>query len=116
MAALTATQRRLQEDACEVLGVDRRGGKLLWRDHNTMLVSGCEQVGQEQLALLKTLHKNVHLMICSSTEKSALGVAGFVVVATLLPKRSLWFSGEGVQFVIALSVYITSLLCFWPGA
>lgn len=106
---VTALERRLQADAVEVLGVDRRGGQAVWRDEHTLVVSGCEQVGSQQLTLLKSLHPRAHVVICS--EGSVASKSGFVVLVTLLPSTQLAFSREMMEMVLVVGLYVSTMWC-----
>ena len=113
MADTLNAERRntLRSDVLDVVGVDRRGGKAFWRDDDTLIVSGCEQIGAKQLALLNTLHPQAHIVVCSNMcgvvgEGSG---SGFVVLVTILPNTRLALSGAMVELVVVVSVYVASL-------
>lgn len=99
--------RNLRRDLEEVLALTRCGGSIVQRDGETLIASGCAQVTGEQLMLLKRMHPRVHFWLMPSVAPSPPGVS---VLANFIPSTPLLFSGECLQILVALSLYITTWL------
>ena len=88
----------------------------MWRDDYTLIVSGCEQLSGEQLAMLGTQYPRAHFVVSAKQSGTTGGRegSGFVLTVTLLPDTCLAFSGMMLEFAMALALYgASTLLLMW---
>jgi len=83
-----------------VLGVDRRGGRLVVRDDITLLLLNYNLIHMDILEYIKTLHPNIEIQIENYTQSTS----GYVIIFVLKPQREYLTSSTCFQltFVVAL--------------
>ena len=102
----------LRNTLSHILGVDRRGGKLVVRDDITLLLVNYNLVHMEILEFVKTRYPNIEIQI----EQYAQSTSGYVVIFVLRPQREHLTSSACFQMTAVGAMF---LLCicnvFWGG-
>lgn len=100
----------LRNTLSRILGVDRRGGKLVARDDITLLLVNYNLVHMDILEFIKTRYPNVEIQIENYTQSSS----GYVVIFVLRPQRDHLTSSACFQITL-VSVIFLFCICnvFW---
>lgn len=90
--------QRLEQTIQTVFRVDEKGGRLIQRDNNTIMLYDYSFIanGAIQLILNQFPHADVTTHSCSSSS------SGFVVMFTYMDMGSQWLRSETMQMVLLL--------------
>lgn len=100
----------LRSTLSRILGIDRRGGKLVVRDDITLLLVNYNLVHMEILEFIKTRYPNIEIQIENYTQSTS----GYVVIFVLKPQREHLTSSACFQITF-VSVVFLFCICnvFW---